>query len=41
MKPMNQNLHGGKSSPLFEKITLGVAIFSALVALAIALIARF
>lgn len=37
MKP-NQNVRHGKLSPLFENITLGVAIVSALVALVTALI---
>ena len=38
MKPLNRNLHHGKRIPLFENITLGVAIVSALVALATALL---
>ena len=36
MKP-EQNLHGGRN-PLFENITLGIAIVSALIAVVTALI---
>ena len=41
MEPIKQNLHTRKRSPLFENITLGIAIVSAVVALATALIVRY
>ena len=41
MKPINQNMYSGKRSFLFEYITLGVAIVSALVALVTALIVHY
>ena len=40
MKPVDQNMQYGKLNPLFEKITVGIAIVCALVAMVTALIAR-
>jgi len=39
MKPMNRKMHGGRN-PLFENVTLGIAIASALIALVTALVVR-
>ena len=40
MKPVNQEQHTGRLNPLFEKITVGIAITCAVVAVVTALIAR-